>query len=356
MARKKNEKSPVTQGAIDRCLAKAVAEGDIVNFRFLFFPYSPLRDGTSEDIDDRKYAYLCPEDEEDARFAVALKKVREPAIQQHVAEQLRKEGPVQLHADLVLMLADNAVALGKFGAAAQAYEVLRIRDRMQAEFLDQADAALAQGDMAKAVRGYVVASGLALDYAAFPEPLPMAPNYQTRALMLHAVYPRNPEDSVALQPLEQHLGTALSYLLLDDSLAARLADSPVEKQVAFLKELVVAIDPGWWDFAARYREACHMVADLGERLKSKGAEGGSDLAGEIEAQRGPEVFTAIPAKLLGREIEGGEWWQYVRELAFLHPAAPLFVSRQFATREVEIIMPRYVKDSPLARALELEVV
>ncbi len=361
MARRKSrEKAPVTQDTIDRCVAKAVAEGDIVNFRFLFFPYSPLRNDSSEEIDTDKYAYLLPEaeDEENEAYRAALAKARESAVQAHVRAQLEKNGPAQLHADLVLMLADNAVRLEKYGAAAQAYELLRIRAKMCETILDASDAALDAGDIPRAVRGYTVASGLEYNYAAFPEPLPAVPNYQTKCLMLHAVYPRNPEDSVALQPPEVHVQTALAYLLRENTLAERLSRRPLDTQVAFLTSLVRATDPEWDTFAERYRSACALVKSLSERLRNRdaAADDGESLASEIDQQQGDDAFMEIPAVLLGRAIEKGEWWQYLKELAYLHPAAPLFVTRQTVTKQLEIIMPRYVQDSPLIRALGLEAV
>jgi len=358
MARKKSgEKAPVDQETIDRCVAKTVAEGDIVNFRFLFFPYSPLRDDSSEDITTTKYAYLVPEpDEEDGgAYREALRKARERDVQAHVRAQLEKDGPAQLHADLVLLLADNAVRLEKYAAAAQAYELLRIREKMRETILDEADAALDAGDITRAVRGYAVASGLTYNYASFPEPLPAVPDYQTKSLMLHAVYPRRPEDSVAIQTPEAHTATALNYLLRDNTLPTRLAERPLDTRIAFLAAFVRAMDPEWDTFAERYKEACGVVDSLSDRLRQRDAAAGDgeSLATEIDQQQGDEVFLEIPALLLGRSIEKGEWWQYLKELAYLHPAAPLFVTRQFVTKQLEIIMPRYVKDSPVVHALGL---
>jgi len=358
MARRTKEKPPVSQETIDRAIAKTVAEGDIVNFRFLFFPYSPLRDSSTEDIHTPKYAYLLPEKGEDQlpAYQAALEKAREPKVRDHVRAQLDKDGPAQLHAALVLMLADSAVRLGKFSAAAQAYELLRIRGKILEVLLEEADAALDAQGVDCAVRGYLVASGLQYNYGAFPEPLPAVPDYQTRALMLHAVYPRRAEDSVALRPVEEHARLALSYLLREDSLAGRLDERSLDLRVAFLAGLVRALDPEWDRFAARYREACALVESLSERIRqrSAAAEGGGSLASEIDQQQGDEAFLEIPAKLLGRELEQGEWWQYLKELAYRHPAAPLFVSRQFVTKQLEIIMPRVAADSPVVAALGLK--
>ena len=77
------------------------------------------------------------------------------------------------------------------------------------------------------------------------------------------------------------------------------------------------------------------------------------LAEEIEAQNQENNPAEIPEILLGRALEDGAWWQYIKELAYAHPAAPLFVVRQFVSKDLEIIMPRYVKDSPLVQALGL---
>ena len=355
MARKTEAtKAPVAQQTIDHCLAKAVAEGDIVNLRFLFVSYSPLRADSTEDIDTEKYAYLNPEDTSSAGFSEALGVVQQPALQEHVRAQLDKQGPAQLPADLVLSLADNAVRLGKYKAAAQAYELLRIRGRMQKTFLDQADEALDKGDVKTAVRGYRIAVGLDYDYAAFPEPMPAPQNYQSKAQILHAEYPRRPEDAVALQVPEKHVNVALGYLLLNAEIAGRLESRSLDERLAFVVELVKQIDPDWDAFVGQYHDACRLVEKIGARLQQQANEveqGG--LAEEIEAQTQDEDPAEIPQRLLGRELPEGAWWDYVKELAFAHPAAPLFVVRQFVTKDLEIIMPRYVKESPLIQALGL---
>lgn len=357
MARKKTaQKPPVDQDTIEQCIAYAVAEGDIVNFRFLFLPYSPLRGDSSEDIHSNKYSYLWPEEDSEPHFKAALAAAKRPEVRAHIKTQLAKKGPAQLPAELLLPLADNAVRLGKYTAAAQTYELLRIRRHMQEEFLKQADLALDENDISSAVQGYTIATGLDYDYAAFPEPLPSVPDYQSRALMLHAEYPKQPEDSVALQPTESHLQTALSYLLLDAETAARLDPRPLEQKLAFLEMLVRRRDPQWDTFAARYKEACALVDQLAKRIEresSRSAGAGDSLMGEIEAQTETFDPETIPQKLLGRAIPEGEWWQYLKELAYEHPAAALFLSRQSISKDVEIIMPRLLHENPLPARLGL---
>lgn len=347
-------KSPVQQDVIDGCLAKAVADGDIVNLRFLFVSYSPLRMDSTEDIATEKYAYLRPDGGSDQRFSDALTIVQDPAIRAHVDAQLVKKGPAQLPSELVVRLADNAVQLGKFKAAAQAYELLRIRGRMQKTYLDQADEALSAGDVSKAVHGYRIAVGLDYDYAAFPEPMPAPPNYQSKAQILHAQYPQQPSDAVALQAPDAHVNIMLGYLLLNPEVASRLEARSLEERLAFAVELVHQLDPDWAAFVARYKDACRLVQKIGARLQLKAQEGPrTGLAEEIEAQQQEDDPAEIPGILLGRRIEHGAWWQYIKELAYLHPAAPLFVVRQFVTKDLEIIMPRYANDSPLIKALDL---
>lgn len=355
MARKKEAaKAPVTQDVINRCLAKAVAEGDIVNLRFLFISYSPLREGSTEDIASPKYAYLVPESAESDAFREALEAVKRPHAQEHIKQQLDKKGPPQLPAPLVTLLADNAVRLGKYKSAAQAYELLRIRARMQEAYLDEADALLATGDLATAVRGYRIAVGLDYDYAAFPEPMPTSTNYQSRSQLLHADYPRRPEDAVALQHPEIHVNVALGYLLLNPKIAARLEGQPLETRLKFLVELVRQLDPRWDEFTARYKEACGLVAAIGARLERQANRAEQvGLAEEIKAQQAEDNPADIPRVLLGRALPDGAWWSYVKELAYEHPASVLFVVRQFVTKDLEIVMPRYVKDSPVITALGL---
>jgi hypothetical protein len=347
-------KVPVDQETIDACFAFAVAEGDIVNFRFLFLPYSPLRDDSPEGIDTDKYAYLLPEDESDPHFRAALALTQQPKVRDHIHAQFAKKGPAQLPSDLLLPLADNAVRLGKYTAAAQAYELLRIRRRMQELFFDEAERALDDGDVTRGVLGYRIATGLAYDYAAFPEPLPLVPNYQTRALMLHAEYPRTAEDGVAMLPPEQHIRTGLGYLLCDPEAAARLDARPMEMRVAFFEELVRLQDPAWDAFVERYHQACALTEKLAERFRRDSEDADSTLKREIAAFQEELDPVQVSECLLGRRIGTGEWWQYLKQLAYEHPAAVLFITRQAVSKDVEILMPRYRADSPLIARVGLD--
>lgn len=349
---------PVNPRLVCAAMAKAVCDGDIVNFRLLFSPFSPARDDSSEQFETDKYAYLLPdaELEKDAEFKQALAAVERVEVHAHIEQELTAHRPAQLPSDLIILLGDNAVRTGKYSSAAQAYESVRIRRRMQEEFFTQADAALDQGAVAKAVRGYLIATGLAYEYAAFPEPLPVVPDYQTRALLLHAEYPRNPGDCVAMQEAGAHAGSALAYLLQDAGAAARLESRPLETQVGFAVELVRQIDPGWPRFAARYREAYAMVRLFGERFARAEAQAQAPGAGQTLAEEIEEAFGEDPrrvtAQLLGRTIPDGEWWQYLKELAYVHPASALFVAR-LLVGDSEVLVPRYRPDSPLAAALAL---
>lgn len=363
MAKKTTQIHTVSQDMIEHCLAKAIAQGDIVNFQFMFLPLSPLRDDNTEDIHQDKYAYLIPEESEssDKTYLEALGEVKRPDTKSFIQQQLKKKaGPPQLPASCVLLLADNAVRLGKYTSAAQAYELLRLRRRMQEEFYNQADAALSEGNIPKAVRGYRIATGLSYNYAAFPEPMPSVPNYQTKALLLHALYPQKPEDSVATLPLEQQLKTAMEYLLLDGEAASRLENLSQDVKLKFITELVSQIDPGWDEFRKRYQESQKIVKQLNELLQSRENNGKNPdnnnltLMEEIQAQQAEVDFESIPELLLGRKIPNGEWWQYLKELAYVHPAAIFFVIRQFVSRDMEIILPPIIKGSPLVKALGLE--
>lgn len=345
----------VNPDLVAKALAKAVRTGDIVNFRFLFLPFSPARQDSPERFETEKYAYLLPdaEMERDGRYLELLQRVRRDDLWRHINRELNEQRPAQLPAELLLMLADNAVRLGKYNSAAQAYELLRIRARMQDEFYEAADRALDAGDIPRAVRGYLVATGLAYDYAAFPEPLPKVPDFQTRALALHGDYPTKPEDFIALQPIDAFLRIALGYMLLSPEAAARLDTRPVDMRAAFLQELIHRCDPAWTEFAARFREAYAMSHELATRLASNQTGDGTDkgLADELAAAMRDDALR-ITAHLLGRVIPEGEWWQYLKELAYEHPAAALFVCRHIVG-DVEVLMPLYAKDSPIALALEL---
>ena len=346
------EKS-VDMDLVAQALAKAICDGDLVNFQALFAAFSPARQISMEELEADKYAYLLPSDADrsKAEFAIALDAVREDATWTHIQAELEAKRPVQLHSGLLMVLADNAVREGKYSVAAQAYELLRIRHKMMDEFLKQADAALEAGDVSRGVRGYLVAIGLSYDYAAFPEPLPAVPNYQANALMLHGVYPTRPEDCVSLQEAENHVSTALHFLLPDEAISARLRDYPLGLRLEFLNTLVRHLDPEWDVFRARYAEACELTHSFGERLKHIAEPHSETLEEEIEEQQGPDPLEIMVA-LLGRKIENGEWWQYLKELGYEHPAGVLFIARQ-VVGDTEILMPRLLADSPVPRALGL---
>ena len=338
-----------------KALAKAVYEGDFVNFRLLFSPSSPARETSPERFETAKYAYLLPDEtmEADRDFRMLHSEIGQGDLWRHIEGELGMERPARLPSELVLRLADNAVVRGKHTSASQAYELLRIRQRMQELFLDQADAAVARNAVGEAVRAYVIATGIEYDYAAFPEPLPLVPDFQTQALMLHGEYPVRPEDSVPLQEPEAFFRTAVSYLLPGSRTAARLETIPAEQRPVFLKALICERDPGWHAFAGRFREACRAMHGFEQRLKQASAapESAVSLAQEIENELGEDP-RHVAAILLGRTIEGGEWWQYLKELAYLHPAGALFVARQ-VVGDVETIVPRYRSDSRAARELGL---
>lgn len=338
----------------NRALAKAVFSGDIVCFRQLFSPASPARPGSEECFDNPRYGYLLPDEAEQAEpgFRSALAAVEDGAVQQHIQRELAAERPPQLPSELVLMLADNAVRTHKYTSAAQAYELLRIRDRMQDLFFEHADAALDADDVDEAVRGYLLATGLAYDYAAFPEPMPRVPNFPMRSLLLHGEYPRRPEDCVGMRADEDLIQTALSYLLLDAEAASRLAGRPQSMRLRFLAALNARRDAEWHAFAARFKEALALARDVNARLLAiaqEQAAPGADLARELVQQELDDLWR-IPALLLGRRIPDGAWWQYLKELACRHPAAVLFVARRLVG-DTEILVPMVREDAAVAQAL-----
>ncbi len=350
---------PVDPEEAAAAFARAIHDGDIVNFRLLFQPFSPAREDSIESFDTAKYDYLLPDSEMEAdpRYQEYLEKVKEPAIWDHIQQELAANRPARMPAELVLLLADRAVELGKYTSASLAYEQLRIRQRMQEEFLALADEKLSEGDVKAGVKGYLIGTGLDYNYSAFPEPLPAVPNFQTQALILHGRYPQNPEDCVGMLPPEAHLRRAFEFLLGSADVAARLDEYNLETRLAFFRELVYARDPKWDEFAARMKEAVEMARDMQQRINELMGSGDGTYDGlveEISSELGDDP-RAISAKSLGEDPDTPrEWWQYLKDLGYRSPPAVLFVARQFVGNS-EIIVPRYVMDSPVAQAAGIDL-
>lgn len=345
---------PVSEEMVRNAIAHTVATGDLVGFRFLFSAHSPCRLTSPDRLEDAKYGYLTPDSAVNAAFDEALAQVTSTSTWAHIQAELSAERPARLPSELVLALADNALRAGKYTLAAQAYELLRIRRKMQEEFHADAGAALKNGEIARSVRGFRIAAALGFDYAAFPEPMPMVSNYQSRALMLHGRYPLRPEDCIALQEAKPHVETLLGFLLDDPEAVARLRDFPPEVLLDFAVELVAQVDPDWSAWQERYAEAVRETRELSESLmrSARNPGSGDELEDAIAGQqeRRPERIMEI---LLGRAIPDGEWWQYLKEVAYTHPAGILFVSRQLVG-DKEVFLPRCREDSALAAALGLK--
>jgi hypothetical protein len=156
---------------------------------------------------------------------------------------------------------------------------------------------------------------------------------------------------VALVEPERHAQIALDYLLYDSEAAGRLHALPLETRLNFLRELVRQADPKWDEFVAQFTKACELTHAIGSRLQRSSANQPETLADEIAEQQSADPWD-ITRALLGRTIENGAWWQYLKELAFEHPAAALFISRQLIGDE-EVLMPRLRADSPVSKALGL---
>ncbi len=353
MAKKIATEKIVNDELVAQAFAKAVADGDIVNFRLLFASFSPARKESPERFETEKYAYLLPTPSETGTqvFREALDEIRSAENWKHLQSELAAKRPSQLPWGPVMRLGDNAVRLGKFSFAAQAYETLRIRRRMQALFLEQADAAVAAGDLPNGVRGYRIALGLSYDYAAFPEPLPLVPNHQTSSLRLHGIYPKRPEDGVAVLDESAHVEAALEYLLPDGEVSARARAFAGDTRLAFLVELVRQTDPDWGAFCKRYSEACALVNSFGERARNREAAAAAGNSTAEPSEPG-DTPAAVMERLLGRTIEGGQWWQYLKELGYLHPASVLFIARQ-VIGEKELLLPRLRSGSRVAQSLGL---
>jgi hypothetical protein len=356
MAKHSAAEKVVNPDLLAQAIAKCVSDGDYVAFRSVFLPASPARQESPEKFESPKYMYLqvSKEFQSDREFRDALSLVKQKETWAHIENELRQKRPAQMPSELLMRLADNAVRLGKYTNASQAYEILRVRARIQEEFAKQAEAALDQGNINKAVKGFLIATALEYNYSAFPEPLPSVPNYQTGALALHGSPLERIEDSIGLQPVETFLRIGLAYLLSSAERAAQLETRPLETRIAFFKALVNQIDPNWAEFVQKCRTAMATMREFGERVersKLENVRAGTGLKGEIEKTLGEDPIR-VTRELCGRTIEEGEWWQYLKELAYAHPPAALFVARQ-TVGEQEILVPRLRTDSPAIMAVGL---
>ena len=337
-------------------IAKAIVDGDIVNFRQIFAGLSPARPDTVESLSDDKYSYLLPSSTErqHPEFQNALRAVQAPEMAKHIEGELTAKRPPRLPSELLMLLGDHAVAKGKYTSAAQAYELLRIRPSIQTRFLEAGRTALGEADAVRAVTAYLIGIGLDYDYAAFPEPMPLVLDFPRRALVLHAEAPRRPEDIIPFRDPEAFLRLGIEYLLGKSDQADEICEAPLATRVAVFAELVRRRDSDWDAFAKRFDEAATLEKEWNDRLREKMA-GGQDLrmySQDLAEQLGDDP-RRVPEILLGRTIPNGEWWQYLKELAYEHPPAALFLSRRLLGR-VEIIAPRLRLDNPVLAPLGLE--
>jgi len=344
------------EALLDECLAYAVAEGDIVNFRLLFMPASPFRKDSPEDASTPKYDYLFPETTDTPRYREALSLIQQEDISRFIREQLDRKGPPKLPWQAVLALGDNAARLGKYTAAAQAYELLRVRRRIQDIVLDKADERLNRGEIAAAVRGYTIALGLQYDYAAFPEPLPAVPDYQERAPALHSVYPASTEQTLSLQEDAVLCKAALNYLLPYAEFSGRLEQAAPETRIQFTAALIRGLDHDWAAFAEVFRKAAQLTANYQPVFDKLNAFRPDIIEVLAEPPLDPAILPelrTIPQMLSRASAANHEWWHYIKTMAYHHPGAALFVSRQRLSATEEIVVPRIRPDSALAKALEL---
>ena len=124
-------------------------------------------------------------------------------------------------------------------------------------------------------------------------------------------------------------------------------------RTAFLKELVLQSDARWDEFRDRFLKASKRAREFGEQLTAA-LEGQADdqtLEDEVAQQLGGDP-REIPETMLGRAIPDGEWWQYLKDLAYEHPASALFVSR-LRLGPVEILTPRVNGSFPIVQELGL---
>jgi len=152
---------------------------------------------------------------------------------------------------------------------------------------------------------------------------------------------------MSVLPAETHTDLALNYLLGDPTAVTRLSEYPMDTRLAFVKELIVRVDPQWDTFVERYHKACTLTLEFADRMQHEK----STLKDEIDEQQG-HVPTQIMEALLGRVIEEGVWWQYLKDIAYEHPAGILFIARQRIGNH-EILMPRLLADSALPEVLGL---
>jgi hypothetical protein len=272
--------------------AVAVATGNTFAFHEL---YSRLREFSVGDNDANvppqlldALAYLMPGEEEAAsdRFRAATELV----------ESCRWEGDA-VPATILEETAKEAIACGKFAYAEDAYRLLGIKKEMVALYAQTAEQFLRNGKPKHAAISLFVAASI---------DDPIGPHYQYLGPELHAECRTRPQQCVTALSADPLLDAAIRFLLPHEQFVDRIESliKPEHK-----KQIVGALA------ASRDLDLPGLVSNLRAAVAELSrVENGT-----------PDDYGSIMPALLGRAIESGEAWQYLKDFCFEHPLGALCV-------------------------------
>ena len=295
MENEKNTPSAAVQNVAELkrlVIANAVATGYTFAFHDLFSRLAEVSDkgddaGVGPEILGH-IGYLLPSDEAAAspEFAAAMELV----------EQLEPRDDA-VPAALLEQTARQAVALGKFAYAEDAYKLLGIKKEMVGLYAQSGEQLLREDKPKHAAMAFFVAASIED---------PIGPHYQYLGFELHTECPAEPEKCVTALPIELLVDAAIRVLLTNEPLAERLIASARPEQKGYILATLAA---------CRDLDLPGLV----ENLRAASAE-----LSRIDDGK-PDDYSRIGPMLLGRQTASEQAWQYLREFCFEHPLGSLCV-------------------------------
>jgi hypothetical protein len=177
-----------------------------------------------------------------------------------------------LPAAILKVIAERAVASGKFLSAIRCLEMLGEKDAYIERYLQEGRRRAGEGAMQEAARAFVAASNLDL-----ADGFPM---FQYAGPGLHEACLSDPGNCITRVPRENAVLRAFKYLLPNERVHQVVSDLSPEVRERLLAHVILERDPGVRDFLASFEKAhrdfeearTHALADL------------SALAGRVEGE------------------------------------------------------------------------